>query len=160
MVTLNNKAMLLAELGRLKEAGELLEEALRLGKTVLDRKYIDYERILCNRALIEQQSGNLPAALSFFKEAVTGMENKGLDDHPDFNNLMIYYGAAKISNHDPDAGNYLDEMVRKANRRYGNKHPILASAISTRGDFILTKAIIPVRQKITGQALIFFKSPR
>ena len=33
---LNNKAMLLAELGRLKEAGELLEEALRLGKTVLD----------------------------------------------------------------------------------------------------------------------------
>ena len=157
VVTLNNKAMLLAELGRLKEAGELLEEALRLGKTVLDRKYIDYERILCNRALIEQQSGNLPAALSFFKEAVTGMENKGLDDHPDFNNLMIYYGAAKISNHDPDAGNYLDEMVRKANRRYGNKHPILASAISTRGDFYFDKGDYSSAAEDYGSSLDIFQ---
>lgn len=139
VITLNNKAMLLAELGRTKEARELLDDALRLGKTVLDKNYIDYERILCNRALIEQETGSLQASLSMFREAVSGMENKDLDDHPDFNNLMIYYGAAKIRNRDADAGNYLEDLVRKVRKRYGDKHPILASAISTRGDFYFDK---------------------
>ena len=119
VVLLNNKAMLLAELGRTKEAIELLDEALKIGETVLSPSYFDYERILTNRALLEQESGNLDKAQEFYLKVIGNMEKKGFDDHPDYNNVMVYYGSLLVQKNDPEVFNFLLKVADKVRKRYG-----------------------------------------
>lgn len=139
VVVLNNKAMLLAELGRTKEAIQLLDESLRLGKDVLDPAFIDYERILTNRALVEQETGNLDAAEVFYKQVNGQMEKKGFDDHPDNNNVLVYYGSLLVKKNDPGVKSFLENVTAKVRKRYGDKHPLLARALSNSGDYYMNK---------------------
>lgn len=139
VVVINNKAMLLAELGRTKEAIDLLDEALTLGKEVLSDKYIDYERILTNRALIEQESGSQDKANALYKEIISKMEAKGFEDHPDYNNVMIYYGALLIAQNDKDVFALLQSSLTKVKKRYGESHVLTAKALSNLGEYYLGK---------------------
>jgi CHAT domain-containing protein len=139
VVVINNRAMLLAELGRTKEAIALLDEALQLGATVLPANYIDYERILTNRALLEQESGNLDKAETYYQQALTGMEKKEFEDHPDYNNVLVYYGSLRVEKNDADVSSFLSEVAAKVKKRYGDDHPLYAKALINSGDHYLNK---------------------
>jgi len=134
---LNNKAMLLAELGRTKEAIQLLDTALKTGADILSPAYIDYERILTNRALLEQESGNLDKAGEYYLRAIANMEKKGFDDHPDYNNLLAYYGSLRVQKNDPDVLTFLTNAADKVKKRYKEDHPVMAKAWSSIGDYYL-----------------------
>jgi CHAT domain-containing protein/tetratricopeptide (TPR) repeat protein len=139
VVLLNNKAMLLAELGRTKEAIQLLDEALGKGATVLSSSYFDYERILTNRALLEQESGNLDKAEKDYLQVLDNMEKKGFDDHPDYNNVMVYYGSLRVQKNDPEVLGFLLRVADKVKKRYSENHPLMAKALTNMGDYYLNK---------------------
>ena len=151
VVLLNNKAMLLAELGRAKEAIELLDEALKIGETVLSSSYIDYERILTNRALLEQESGILDKAEEDYLKVMANMEKKGFDDHPDYNNVMVYYGSLRVQKNDPDVLNFLLKVSDKVKRRYGENHPLMAKALTNIGEYYLNKKLYEDARNIYSQ---------
>ncbi len=139
VILLNNKAMLLAELGRTKEAIQLLDEALKTGATVLSPSYFDYERILTNRALLEQEAGNLDKAETYYLQAMDNMEKKGFDDHPDYNNVMVYYGSLRVQKNDPEVLSFLSKVADKVKKRYSENHPLMAKALTNIGDHYLNK---------------------
>lgn len=141
VIILNNKAMLLAELGRSKEAIQLLDEALKTGATVLSPFYFDYERILTNRALLEQESGSLDKAEEDFLQVLDNMEKKGFDDHPDYNNVMVYYGSLRVQKNDPDVPGFLSGVAGKVRKRYSKDHPLMARALGNMGDYYLNKKL-------------------
>jgi CHAT domain-containing protein/tetratricopeptide (TPR) repeat protein len=139
VVLLNNKAMLLAELGRTKEASQLLDEALKKAAVILDKFYFDYERILTNKALLEQESGNIDKAEAAYQQVLNNMEEKGYDDHPDYNNVLIYYGSLRVQKDDPDLLGFLSKVIDKVKKRYGENHPLTAKALINKGDYYLNK---------------------
>ncbi len=136
---LNNKAMLLAELGRTKEAIELLDEALKIGAVVLSPDYFDYERILINKAVLEQEAGDLDKAESDYIHGISAMEKKGFDDHPDYNNMLLYFGALKVARNDADAISFLSKAKDKIRRRYGNDHPLMAQVLKNEAEYFLNQ---------------------
>jgi CHAT domain-containing protein/Tfp pilus assembly protein PilF len=139
VVLLNNKAMLLAALGRVKEATQLLDEALKTGATVLSPSYFDYERLLTNRALLEQGSGNLDKAEEYYTQVIANMEKKGFEDHPDYNNVMVYYGSLRVQKNDPEVLDFLLKFAGKVRKRYTENHPVMAKALANIGGFYLNK---------------------
>ena len=136
---LNNKSLLYAELGRTKEAIQMLDEALETGATVLNASYFDYERILTNRAILEQESGDLEKAEKYYLLAIANIEKKGFDDHPDYNNVMVYYGSLLVQKNDPGILNFLSKAAEKAKKRYGQNHPLTAKALGNSADYYLNK---------------------
>ena len=140
---LNNKAMLLGELGRTKEAIQLLDTALKIGDSVLSPSYFDYERILTNRAILEQESGNLTKAEEGYLQAIANMERKGFDDHPDYDNVLVYYGSLRVQKNDAEAVSFLSKASDKIKKRYKENHPMTAKAIICIGDYYLNNKLYP-----------------
>ncbi|HET6768271.1 MAG TPA: CHAT domain-containing tetratricopeptide repeat protein, partial [Chitinophagaceae bacterium] len=139
VMILNNKAMLLAELGRTKEAMSLLNEALETGSTVLSNAYFDFERILTNRALLKQDLGDLENAEKDYLQVLENMEKKGFEDHPDYNNVMLYYGSLRVQKNDADLPNFLSRTTDKIRKRYNEDHPLTAKAYSNTADHYLNR---------------------
>lgn len=135
----NNKAMLLGELGRTKEAIQLLNEALKIGNTVLSPDFFDYERILTNKALLEHETGDLNKAEENYMLAIANTEKKGFEDHPDYNNMLLYYGALKAERNDPEVLSFLSKVTGKVKKRYGDKHPLMAKALKNEAAYHLSK---------------------
>lgn len=152
VIAVNNRAMLLAELGRTKEAIALSDEALKLGETVLGSNYIDYERILTNRALLEQESGNLDKAETYYQQVLTGMEKKGFEDHPDYNNVLVYYGSLRVEKNDPDVRSFLLHVAGKVKKRYGDAHPLYAKALINSGDYYLNNKLYAEAKSVYNDA--------
>jgi CHAT domain-containing protein len=139
VMVLNNKAMLVAELGRTKEAIQMLDEALETGSTVLSNSYFDFERILTNRALLRQETGDLDNAEKDYLQAMDNMEKKGFEDHPDYNNVLMYYGSLRVQKNDADVLGFLSKATDKIKKRYKENHPLTAKALSNTGDYYLNK---------------------
>jgi len=162
VIALNNKGMLLAELGRRKEALQLLDEALERGKEALSPEYFDYERILTNRALLAQEGGSMEEAEKFYQQALSGMETKGFEDHPDYNNVLVYYGSFLVQKNNPDLSDYLDKVANKVKQRYNNEHPTYAKALENKGDYLIRQnrfqdardvfeKVVSIRQSVLGE---------
>ena len=101
----------MAELGRSKEAINLLDQAMLIGDSVLSPQYFDYERILTNRALLEQEAGNLEKAETLLQAGAENMEKKEFEDHPDYNNILVYYGSLRVEKNDPDVLGFLTQGI-------------------------------------------------
>ena len=162
VLILNNKAMLLAELGRTKEAMRLLNEALETGSTVLSNAYFDYERILTNRALLKQELGDLDNAEKDYLQVLENMEKKGFEDHPDYNNVMMYYGSLRVQKNDADLPSFLSKTTEKIRKRYKEDHPLTAKANSNTADYYLNnklyaearniyRKVITIQGKVLGE---------
>ena len=145
---LNNKAMLFAELGRTKEAIQLLDEALKIGAPVLSSSYFDYERILTNKAILEHESGDLDKAEADYRLAISNMEKKGFEDHPDYNNMLLYYGSLKIEKDDEEVLSFLSKVKDKVKKRYGDDHPLMAKALKNEADYYLQRKIFAAAKNI------------
>ena len=142
-----------------KRLGNYWKEALRLGRRYLTGSISIMKGSMQPGRSSNNNPGTCPPPFLFQGEAVTGMENKGLDDHPDFNNLMIYYGAAKISNHDRMPEITWMKWWGKG-RRYETNTRYWQSAISTRGDFYFDKGDYSSAAEDYRSSLDIFKSPR
>jgi CHAT domain-containing protein len=140
ITVLNNKAMLLAELGRTKDALELLDQALRIGAVKLSPAYFDYERILTNKALLEHEVGDFNKAETDYTLAISNMEKKGFEDHPDYNNMLMYYGSLKAEKMDLEALSFLSKIKDKVKKRYGDEHPLFARALANEAEYYLNKS--------------------
>ena len=139
ILILNNRAMLLAELGRTQEAIQLLDESLTIGASILSPSYFDYERILTNRALLKQELGDLDSAEKDYLQAIDNMEKKGFEDHPDYNNVLMYYGSLRVQKNDDDVLGFLSKATDKIKKRYKENHPLTAKALTNTGDYYLNK---------------------
>lgn len=135
VTVLNNRAMLLAELGRSKEALENLETALELGKDYFDETYIDYERMLTNKAFLLQENGRSQEALRLYEEVIASMEQKGFENHTDYDNVLIYYGSLRVSMGDQEVYAFLNEVVDNIRKRYKKDHPLYAKALTNVADY-------------------------
>ena len=153
VVLMNNKAMLLAELGRTKEASQLLDEALKKAAVILDKFYFDYERMLTNRALLQQELGNIDKAEADYQQVLKNMEEKGYDDHPDYNNVLIYYGSLRVQKDDPDLLDFLSKVSDKVKKRYGENHPLMAKALINKGDYYLNKKSYAEARKVYNEVV-------
>lgn len=136
---LNNAAMLYAVLGRTKEATEQLDEALKIGKEYFYKNYIDYERVLTNRAFLAREAGEYELANSLYQRALHGMETKGFEKHPDYNNVLIYYGAFQVAKGEENLEGFLDEVIDKVRNRYNKQHPLYAKAVLNKADYYMLK---------------------
>jgi len=134
---LNNSAMLFAQLGRTDEAIRQLELAIKIGKEGFYDNYIDFERVLTNRAFIANEAGDKVLAEELYKKVLAGMEAKGFDSHPDYNNALIYYGALLVEKGENNLEAFLDEVIEKIGRRYKNDHPLYAKALLNKADYYL-----------------------
>lgn len=137
VVALNNQAMLFAELGRTQKAIEGLDLAIAKSEGTLYDNFIDEERIKTNRAILAQEQGDFNLADQLYTEAMSGMLNKGFENHPDYNNVLIYYGALRVSRNDPNVLSFLTETIDGIRKKYGNKHPLLAKAILNEANYYL-----------------------
>ncbi len=132
---LNNYAMLQAELGRTKLALEHLDEALLIGRQHFSTEYIDYERLLTNKAMLLLDDGQPDLADQFYREALNGMEQKGFQNHPNYNIVLIYYGAFRILRDEANVASFLNDVEKSIRRRYGKKHPLYAHALNNQADY-------------------------
>lgn len=153
VIALNNQAMLFAELGRTKKAISGLDAAIQLSEGTLYDNFIDAERIKTNRAILAQEQGDFNLAGELYRSAIAGMEQKGFDDHPDYNNILIYYGALLVVNNDPNVLPFLEETRTNIQRKYGGKHPLLAKAILNTANYYLQKEDFEVAKTAFEEAL-------
>ena len=137
VVALNNQAMLFAELGRTKKAIAGLDAAIKLSEGSLYDNFIDAERIMTNRALLAQEQGDPVLSSQLYQSALAGMDRKGFENHPDYNNILIYYGALLVITKDQNVLPFLEETISGIKRKYGGKHPLLAKAILNKADYYL-----------------------
>lgn len=139
VVALNNQAMLFAELGRTKKAIIGLDAAMQMSEGTLYENFIDIERIKTNRAILAQEQGDFDLADKLYRSAMSGMEQKGFDKHPDYNNILIYYGALLVVKNDQNVLAFLEETISGIQRKYGGKHPLLAKAILSKANYYLNQ---------------------
>ncbi|UXX79337.1 CHAT domain-containing protein [Reichenbachiella carrageenanivorans] len=139
VVALNNQSMLFAELGRTQKAIEGLDLAISKSEGSLYENFIDAERIKTNRAILAQEQGDFKLADQMYLEAMSGMQQKGFENHPDYNNLLIYYGALRVNRNDSNVLPFLTETIDGIQKKYGSKHPLLAKAILNQANYYLNQ---------------------
>lgn len=138
-ISLNNKAMLDASLGRTKAATDELDNAIKLHAQLnIPGQSIDGERMQVNRALLAMEAGDIVLTQTLLMSAKEGFERKGFEDHPDYNDLIIYLGTLYMleggaSSFEP----LLDKAFKKTEATYGKTHLFYANIIELQSEFFL-----------------------
>ncbi len=136
IIALNNKAMLDASLGRTSQAMEQLDKAMAAGQQYkFPDESIDEVRILINRGLLESESGNILKASELLSNAQDELQKKKYEDHPDYNDLVVFLGSIYNSLDSATLFNPLVETaIQKAGDTYGKLHPFYANLLELQAE--------------------------
>ncbi|MEP2025384.1 MAG: CHAT domain-containing protein [Reichenbachiella sp.] len=138
-IVANNHAMLLNEMGRSKQAVQLLESQ----ETILDQIEFpswsfDPSRVRTNYALLLLEEGRTQEAEGFLKASLKKYEQRGKEKDPDYVQVSLYLGEVYLS---LGKMSELQELINHAlnalGKNYGSNSLPYANALELQADYLV-----------------------
>jgi len=138
LVTMNNKAMLDAAMGRKEVALRTLEGIANGNNILTTSSVLDAMRIRTNHALLLSTNNQADRAIQQLSEIRVSLEANKLDNHPDYYTIAIYLARIMIAQ-----GKYVEGLelietsLKKINNIFGKTHPLYLEALTIKADNLL-----------------------
>ncbi len=142
-IALNNKAMLMARLGQLSDAQDLIQDAKNIATTAIPGYSIDSERILINDAMLSSQLGEKEIAERTYIEALEIITKKERTALPDYDQTLLLQGRLYLDIYRQRGGEgnnlltFIASIKQKIEEKYKDRHSFYGHALVLEAEYHL-----------------------
>ncbi len=125
-IVANNRAMMLAQMGRKADALKEIEELDKIASVKsIDSMHLDDLRISTNHALLKNADGKNIESIARLKSILRLLESEKYENRPDYFLNAIYLGRIYLNSGMADSANsIMENSVKKVKRKYDISSPI------------------------------------
>ena len=135
LLTMNNKAMLDAKLGRVESALRTLESVIQGNAALPTPGVLDAQRIRTNYALLLAENKRGTEAIALLNDVMRILELGDFDKNADYYSIAIYLGKIFMNEGMYEKSSEVNDVsLKKISNTFGNSHPLYLEAMIAKAD--------------------------